>query len=128
VAMDYKRDVANVPTINASQTPLEIFGGGVSVSGSLTAVYQGGTTDVNMADYLANTQPALVVKCAPIGDAVHYLQITHSVVAYDSAEASGNKWMEVAATVKALMNATDALDSKQSPAQVVFLTAQSTAF
>jgi hypothetical protein len=128
VSIEYKRDVAPVNTINASQSPLEIFGGGVSVSGSMTAVYQGGAADVNMVDYLANTQPVLVVKCAPNGDATHYLQVTHSVVAYDNVDISGNKWMEISATVKALANATDALDSKQSPAQVVFLTSASSAF
>lgn len=128
VSIEYKRDVASVPTINASQSPLEIFGGGVSVAGSMTAVYQGGAADVNMTDYLANTQPALVVKCAPIGDATHYLQITHTVVAYDGVDISGSKWMEIASTIKALANATDALDSKQSPAQVVFLTSASAAF
>jgi len=128
VAIEYKRDVAQVNTINASQSPLEIFGGGVSVAGNLTAVYQGGATDVNMTDYLANTQPILVVKCAPIGDAVHFLQVTHSQVAYDNVDVSGSKWMEIAAQIKALSNATDALDTKLSPAQVQFLTTQSTAF
>lgn len=128
VSLDYKRDVAAVNTINASQSPLEIFGGGVTVTGNLTAVYQGATADVNLTDFLANTQPALTVKCAPIGDATHYLLAQHSVVAYDTSEPQGQKWMELQAQIKALMNATDALDSKQSPAQIQLLSTQSTAY
>lgn len=128
VSIEYKRDTVDVPTINASQSPLEIFGGGVSVSGTLTAIYQGASTDANLNDYLANTQPSLSVKMAPVGDAVHSLTVQHSVVAFDGADVSGNKWMEVQAQFKALMNATDALDSKQSPGQVILVNTAATAY
>jgi hypothetical protein len=128
VELDYKRDAAAVNTINASQSPLAIFSGGFTVSGQLTALFQGGT-DVNMTDYLANTQPPLVVKSSPIGDVTHFLQLQSSVVAYDSSEVVGsNKWMEVQAQFKGLMNATDALDSKQSPCQVQLSSTAQTAF
>jgi hypothetical protein len=122
VSLDYKRNTKPVNTINDSQSPLGIYGGGVSITGTLTAVYQG-STDSNLVDFLANTQPSLTVKWSPVGDATHNLTLQHSVVAYDSADPQGSgDWMEIQSNIKALMNATDALDSKLSPAQVVFLT------
>ncbi|HEY3718370.1 MAG TPA: phage tail tube protein [Jatrophihabitantaceae bacterium] len=128
VSLEYKRDTKALNTMNNTQSPLAIYSGAFSVAGSLTAVYQG-STDVNLVDYLTNVQPPLTVKLAPVGDAVHSLTLQHSVVAYDDASPQGSgDWMEVSATVKALMNATDALDSKQSPGQVVFLNAAATAF
>jgi hypothetical protein len=121
VSLEYKRDTKPIPTINNSQSPLAIYGAALSVAGSLTAVYQG-STDVNIVDYLTNVQPVLTVKLAPVGDAVHSLTLQHSVVAYDDASPQGSgDWMEVNATIKGLMNATDALDAKQSPGQVIFL-------
>lgn len=128
VMLEYKRNTKALTTINASQSPLAIYSGGFSVAGTLTAVYQG-STDVNLVDYFTNVQPALTVKMAPVGDAVHSLTLQHSVVAYDDAAAQGSgDWMEIMSTVKGLMNATDALDSKQSPGQVIFLSPQTTAF
>lgn len=129
VELDYKRDAAAVPTMNNSQSPLSIFSGTFSVSGTLTAVYQGAAADVNFTDFLANTQPALTVKLSPPGDAIHFLLLQHSVVAFDAAPPAGsNKWMEIQATIKALANATDALDARVSPMQVQYLTAVSAAF
>src|SRR6185437_1917028 len=127
VSLDYKRDVADVPTINNSQSPLSIFGGGVTCTGSLTALYQGGAADPDLAAYLANTQASLAVVLAPVGDAVHSLTLTHSVVAYDDAQPSGsNKWMEIASTVRALANATDALDAETSCVQAVMVSSAAT--
>ena len=82
-----------------------------------------------MVDYLNNTQPSLTVKCSPVGDALHSLTVQHSVVAFDAASPAGsNKWMEIASTIKALANPTDALDAKQSPGQVVFASPSATTF
>lgn len=128
IDLTYKRDAAHVPTINASQSPLEIFSGAFSVAGNLTAVYQGGS-DVRLTDFEANTQAPLVVKCSPAGDATHYLQATSSLITFDGVDPAGsNKWMEIQASFKALANATDALDSKQSPCQVVLANSSVTAF
>lgn len=128
LSLDYKRDVAAVNTINNSQSPLAVGAFTMTVAGTMTAVYQG-STDVNLVDFLANTQPVLSVKMAPSGDATHSLTLQHSVTAFDAVDpqASG-KWTEIQATIKALSNPTDALDSKQSPAQVIFLTPTSTAY
>jgi hypothetical protein len=128
VVLEYKRQAEAVKTINASQSPLAIGAFDLSVVGTGIAVYQG-STDAHLVDFLANTQPAFVVKIAPAGDATHYLQLQHSVVAFDTVDPQGsNKWMEVPFAFKALANATDALDSKQSPVQAIFLTTQSTTF
>lgn len=128
VALTYKRDTSEIPTINGTQSPLAIFSGVLTVSGTLTGVYQG-STDGDLVDYLTNVQPAMTVKCSPVGDAVHSLTLQHSVVAFDASSPQGsNKWMEISSTIKALANPTDALDSKQSPGQAIFLTTATTAF
>lgn len=129
VDIEYKRATEIIPSITGSQTPFAIFGGPVSVSGTLTAVYQGFTGDVNMVDFLANTQPVLLVKVAPAGDAVNSITFQHSKVAYDSSAPSGTtKWMEIKSSIKALANTTDALGGGYSPAQVILLNSQSTAY
>jgi hypothetical protein len=129
ISLEYKREVQEVPTINASQSPLEIFGGRFSVAGALTAIFEGGITDSVMAAYLANTQQAITVKLSPIGDAVHSITLQQSLVAYESGAPQGsNKWMEIQSNFRGLMNATDALDGKQSPAQVIILNAQTAAY
>jgi hypothetical protein len=129
IALEYKRDAAEVPTINASQSPIEIFAGGVSVAVTATAIYPGGAASLDVTDFLANTQPAVTVKLSPVGDAVHNLTLQHSVTTYDSIDPqSGSKWMEVQMQGKALANATDALDAKESNTQVILVSTQSTAF
>ncbi|MGN6607964.1 MAG: phage tail tube protein [Jatrophihabitans sp.] len=129
VSLEYKRDAAAVQTIAGTQSPQRILSATFSVTGTLTAVYQGGAPDANMTDYLTNVQPALVVKCAPVGDAVHSISLQHSVCVYDGVDPQGsNKWMEIQASVTALANATDALDSKTSPAQAILVTSVSTPY
>jgi len=125
----YARQTEVIKTITGSQTPFAVFGGPVSVTGALTGVFQNAASDVDWTNYLSNNQPVLTVKSAPSGDATHYIQLQHSKVAYDLTEVTGtNKWMEVKATVEALANSTDALSGSFSPAQVTFLSAQSTAY
>lgn len=129
ISLEYKRNTKPLPTINASQSPLAIYGGGVSVAGDITAVYQG-SADANLVDFLTNVQPSLSVKVAPAGDAVHSLTAQHSVIAFGNGvqpKGSGD-WMEISGPFKALMNATDALDTLQSPGQAIFLTPTSTTF
>jgi hypothetical protein len=127
LSVTVKRATEMIPTITGTQIPYAIFVGAATVTGSLSAVYQG-STDVHLVEYLANTQPVLLAKTAPVGDATHYLQLQMSKVAYDDVQISGsNKWMELKATFEALMNTTDALDGLQSPMQVQFLTPVSTA-
>jgi hypothetical protein len=129
IELEYKRAVEMIPTITGSQTPFAIFGGPVSVTGSLTGVFQNATADTDWTNYLANTQPVLSIKVSPPGDATHYVTLQHSQVAYDISEVTGtDKWMEIKATVEALANSTDALNGSFSPAQVIALTAQSTAY
>jgi hypothetical protein len=129
VTLEYKRDAAAVDVINATQSPSEIFSGAFSVAVTINAVYPGAATAVDLSKYLSNTQSALTVKMAPVGDAVHSILLQHTVIAYDSAEPSGgNKWMEIASAGKALANATDALDSKQSNTQVLALLTNAVAF
>lgn len=127
LTIDYKRATEPIPTVNGSQAPYAIFAGPVTVSGNLTAVYQG-VSDVNWVDYLANTQPVLSYTIAPVGDSDHYIEVVHSKVAYDDVQVSGtNKWMEIKSTIKALGNTTDAIGGLFSPAHVTLLSPVSTA-
>lgn len=129
IDLEFKRGTEIIPTITGSQTPFAVFGGPLALTGSLTGVFQNATTDVNWLDYLANTQPSLTVKVAPPGDSVHSVTFQMSQVAFDKTEVSGtNKWQEVKATIEAIANSTDALSGSFSPAQVIALTAQSTAY
>lgn len=122
VSIDFKREVTAIPAINGSAAPLAIYAGPLSVSGSLEAIYQG-STDNDLVNLLANTQPSLSVALTAAGDATRPLTIQMSKVAYDSAEPAGSNtsWMTISSNFKALMNATDALDAKMSPAQAIFI-------
>lgn len=127
ITLTYKRATEPIPTITGTQDPYAIFGGEVDVTGDLTAVFPGESAG-DLADFIAGTQPVLIVKTAPAGDATHSLQLTHSKVAYETSAPEGtNKWMEIKSKVECLTNPTDGL-SGQSPVQVVFTTATSTAF
>lgn len=129
IELTFKRAVEIIPTITGSQAPFAVFGGPVSVTGSLTGVFQNATTDTDWTNYLANTQPVLTVKAAPPGDVVHSLTMQMSQVAYDITEVSGtNKWQEVKATIEAIANSTDSLSGSFSPAQVILATTVSTAY
>ena len=128
INLDFKRATEVIPTLTGSQTPFAIFAGPVSVSGDMTAVFQGATADTDWTNYLANTQPVLLTQTGPQGDATHYVKLQMSKIAYDDVQVSGtNKWMEIKSTIKALANATDALDGLLSPAQAICTTAVSTA-
>lgn len=105
--IDIKRATQAVETNTGTQTPVGIYAGGVNLSGTITAVYQG-NTDVNLADFLTNTQPAIVLTIAPAGDAVNTLVFQMSKVAYtDSLPSGANKYMEIKGTLNPLANATD---------------------
>jgi hypothetical protein len=128
VSLSYSRATEMIPTLTGTQVPVAIYCGELDVTGSLQAVYQG-STDNDLASFIANTQPALLVKILPAGDATHSLTLQHSKVAYTASAPSGtNKWMEIASSVQAIANATDALGGGFSPAQAIFLTAASAAF
>ena len=129
IDIEYKRAVEIIPTITGSQTPFAVFGGPVDVTGSLTGVFQNATSDVNWTNYLANTQPALVVKVAPPGDATHYIQMQHTQIAYDETTVEGtNKWQEVKSKLQMIANSTDSTNGAFSPAKVTLSTTVSTAY
>ncbi|QAY16125.1 major tail protein [Arthrobacter phage Sonali] len=122
VSIDFKRETAPVASLTGTAAPLSIYNGPLSVSGSLEAIYQG-SVDNDLVNLLANTQPSLSVALTMAGDPTRPLTIQMSKVAYDSAEPAGSNtsWMTISSNFKALMNATDALDAKMSPAQVIFI-------
>ncbi|WP_427130307.1 phage tail tube protein [Pseudarthrobacter sp. S9] len=128
-SFDIKRSTAPVAVLNGTQSPLAIFAGPLSVSGSLLAIYQG-TADTDLAALLSNTQPTLSVALYQQGDATHPLTLQCSKIAYDSAAPAGSNtsFATIATSFKALMNSTDALDGKLSPIQAKIINAQSTAY
>lgn len=128
VSLVYKRATEMIPTINGSQSPFAIACLELDVTGDLTGVYQG-VTDNDLTAFLANTQPAMIVKLANAGDATHSLTLQHSKVAYTDVTTEGtNKWMEVKSKLAGIANATDALLGGLSPAQAVLTSPQSTTF
>lgn len=129
IELDYKRGTKPIPVLNGTQAPLAIYAGEFSVSINLDGVFQG-TTDNDITDFLANTQPAIIVSIHPEDDAVHTLTFQHSLCAYDSSAPQGTNsgWVTVQSVLKALANTTDALDGSFSPVQVTFVSAQSTAY
>lgn len=129
IELDFKRATEMIPTITGSQTPFAIFGGPVSVTGSLTGVFQNDSADVNWTNYLAGTHPALTVTIAPPASVDTNLEIYLGVVAYDLSEVSGtNKWQEIKATVEALATTDSSIDTSLSPAVVVLTTPTEIAF
>ena len=128
--LTYKRETAPIHVADGTQAPYMIFVGPITVTGELVGVYPGEAgAPTDLANYLVNTQPALLVQINPVGDATHYAKWQHTTVAYDEVEVSGSagKWMEVNAKFEAIANSTDAVTTGQSPAKFVCLTTVSAA-
>lgn len=129
VDITYKRATEAVLTVNGSQSPAAIYCGELDVQIDLTGVYQGSSSDTDWSNFLANTQPALVLKMAAAGDATHALTLQHSKVAYQDVSFEGsNKYLEIKSKAIAIANATDALSGGYSPAQAILTSPQSSAF
>lgn len=128
-SFDIKRATEAVPVLNGTQSPLAIFAGPLTVTGSLLAIYEG-STDADLVRLLANTQPTLSVAIYQQADATHPLTLLCSKIAYDSSAPAGSNtsYATIASNFKAIMNATDALDGKLSPIKATILNAQSTAY
>lgn len=127
LVIDIKRNTKMVPTITGTQTPVQIWAGGCTVSGTIDALYQG-SADPNLTANLLNTQQALVAKVSPVGDATHYIQVQMTVVAFDDSKVAGaSDWMTISSPIKALANSTDvAGGGNLSPMLVTLLSPVST--
>jgi len=130
VSIDLKRDTKPIPVMNGTQAPLGIYAGALTATGSLTGVFQGSPTDNDLAALLANTQAALSVSLFAAADPTHPFTLQMSKVAYDTADPQGsnNSWMTIQSNIKALGNATDALDTRESPVQAILVNSTVTAF
>lgn len=132
--LTFKRNVEAVFAASGSQVPYVIFVGALTVEGDMTAVYQGhGATVSDLANYIANTQPIIVAKVAPAGDATHFVQWTLSKAAYDTdgaAVSDSGKYMEIAVKFSGVANTTDVIGSNggKSPVQFEVLNAVTTAY
>ena len=102
-----KRQTKMVPTLTGSTSPILIFAGSLGVTATLDGIYQG-ATDPDLAAAIANTQPAITVKVAPVGDAMDYFQLQFSKVAYrDPKLDASNDWMTLQSDLNMLANSTD---------------------
>lgn len=130
VKLTIKRENEAIFGAAGSQSPYAIFVGGCTITGAMTAVYQGySATTSDMANFLANTQPILLLQVNPAGDATHFAKWQHTQVAYDPTSVQDNgKYMEVTSTFEAIANTTDANAGGQSPEQFILLTNVSAAY
>lgn len=130
IKISFKRDGEAVFAANQTQSPYVIFVGELTVTGELTAVYlayAGSPSD--LANYLTNAQPILLLQTNPAGDAVHLGRFTHSDVAYDAVSVQDNgKYMEATSTLEMIGNTTDATNGGDSPGAFQLLSAVSAAY
>lgn len=128
-SFDIQRSTEAVPVLNGTQSPLAIFAGPVTVSGSMLAIYQG-SADADLTNLLTNAQPTLSVSMYQQGDPTHPLTFQCSKIAYDAAAPAGSNtsYATISSGYKAVMNATDALDGKLSPIQAKIINATATQF
>ncbi|QGJ93462.1 major tail protein [Arthrobacter phage Mufasa8] len=128
ISVAYKRDVKPILTLNGATDPQAIFAGPLSVSGSMTAVFQG-VADTDLTNLFTNTMPALSIVVSPSGDAIHTFTQSMSKVSFNTADPqpSTTDWMTIQSTFAAIMNSTDATDGKQSPASATLLNTAATA-
>lgn len=129
LTVDIKRESKPIWVLNATNAPLAIYAGPMTVSGTINAIFQG-LSDVNYTNYLNNVQPSLTVSSLAAGDATHPFTLQMSKVAYQSADPQGSAtdWMTIQSAFNAMGNATDALDGKESPLQAILLNTSVTPF
>jgi hypothetical protein len=129
IVVEMKRDTKPIPVLNGTNKPMGIYAGALTVSGSLTAIYQG-TADTNLTNLMANNQPAITVATLAAGDTTHPFTLQMSKVAYQTADPqpSNNSWMTIQSNYNAMGNATDAVDGIESPIQAIFLNSTITSF
>lgn len=129
IEIDFKRDTKMALGFTGSQSPVSIFMGALTVTGTVQAIYQG-VTDQFLTDLLANTQPSISASIYADGDSTHPFTVQLSKVAFNSATVTGSmtSYVTINAPFNALANTTDAIDGALSPAQVKLTSASSTVF
>jgi hypothetical protein len=127
--IDLKRATVPMDALNGTAAPVAIFGGPLSVSGTIDAIFQG-STDPDLVNLLTNAQPSLTITSSPQNDSAHPITLRCSQIAYTSAAPVGSNtsWMTISSAFTALANATDALDGMLSPVQGMLCTTSATPF
>jgi hypothetical protein len=134
IKVTFKRDTSAVFGASGAQGPYVVFCGNLAVNGDYTAVYQGyGATIPDLANYITNVQPSVMVQVAPSGDAVHYLNWLATSCSYDTdgvVVSESGKWMEINAKFEAEASPTDVVGANGglSNGQFKLLNAVSTAY
>lgn len=129
IEIDFKRDTKMALGFTGTQSPVSIFMGSLTVTGTVQAIYQG-VTDQFLTDLLANTQPSISASIYADGDSTHPFTVQLSKVALNSATVTGSmtSYVTINAPFNALANTTDAIDGALSPAQVKLASAASTVY
>lgn len=129
IEIDFKRDTKMALGFTGTQSPVSIFMGACTVTGTMQAIFQG-ATDQFLTDLFNNTQPVVTASIYADGDTTHPFTVQMSKCVFNSATPQGSmtSYMTISAPFEALLNPTDALDGNLSPAQVKILTSTSTLF
>lgn len=121
-----KRPLDPIHTVDGTQSPYQIFQGAVSVEGNLTLIYE---DDTQLAYYLNNTQPSLVLNFTQgAGAALTQVQFTMTKCAFKVAKIERSKdYVELSVMFTAIANSTDVgASAGYSPVKVVLQNAKAT--
>lgn len=122
--INIQRSVEPIFTVDGNQRPYQLFAGPLTVGGSMKLVYE---SDTELAYYLNNTQPAMVVDfTSGAGASLVEVRFTMTKCAFTVAKIDRSKdYIELDVTYKALANTTDVgASSGYSPVKVLLKNAK----
>ena len=125
--LDMKRPVTPIFGIGNTQNPYQVFVGALEVTGKVTFLME---ADVQLTNYLTNTQPALVFNWTQgTGSTQTQIQATVTKGAYTTAMIERSKeYVEITVDINAQGNLTDSGTVGYSPIKWVIKNAITTAY
>ena len=125
--LDMKRPVSPIFGIGNTQNPYQVFVGALEVTGKVTFLME---ADVQLTNYLTNTQPALVFNWTQgTGSTQTQIQATVTKGAYTAAMIERSKeYVEISVDINAQGNLTDSGSVGYSPIKWVIKNAVTTAY
>jgi len=125
--LDMKRPVSPIFGIGNTQNPYQVFVGALEVTGKVTFLME---ADVQLTNYLTNTQPALVFNWTQgTGSTQTQIQATVTKGAYTAAMIERSKeYVEISVDINAQGNLTDSGSVGYSPIKWIIKNAVTTAY
>lgn len=125
-AVTIARPTNPIIAINASANPTNIWGGPVSVTGSLTAIY---TDDTFLTPMLNGTSTSVELSTT-VGADILDIKCTNGLFTAAPITRGGNGWMEITIAFTGVANTTDAntAGGGYSPAKVILTNTTSTVY